>query len=89
MKQLGLCEGCRDAIVKLLDERMVRILAVAREQAGSEEEFQEDVTSRAECFHLMEIQRIVQGQPTCGVYDDYGRPPEPLTIRGPLFPRTT
>jgi len=83
-----LCEGCRAAIVKLLDERMVRILAVAREHAGSEEEFQEDVVSRAECFHLMEIQRIAQGQATCGVYDDYGGTPEPPTIRGPLFPRT-
>lgn len=86
-KKLQICQSCADAIVELLERRISRILEVGREEAAHEDYDEDGMSGRdigqSQCFHLMEIQRIIRGQKTCGVYDDYG--PEP-TIEGPLFP---
>ena len=64
-----LCPKCSAVMAELLDMRVRRILAVASEEADGEEL---DV-ARSQCFHIMELTNIVQGKPTCGVYDDYGK----------------
>ena len=85
-KKFQICQSCSDAIVELLEKRIRRILEVGREEAA-DGDYSDGLTDadigQSQCFHLMEIQRIISGQKTCGVYDDYG--PEP-TIEGPLFP---
>lgn len=71
-----LCAECVAFMVDLLEKRMRRILEVSRAEP-------DDIgLGEAECFHLMEIESILEGKLTCGVYDDYGPPP---TITGPLF----
>jgi hypothetical protein len=66
-------------MIELLDSRIRKILSIDRAEAA---ETGEESLAEAHCFHLMEIQRILEGKPTCGIYDDYGAPP---TIDGPLF----
>lgn len=75
-------------MLELLDSRIRRILEVGREESAFQGEDDDDNSDlgQSQCFHLMEISRILKGETTCGVYDDYGRP---LTIAGPLFPVAT
>ncbi len=67
-----LCDACRKFMVDLLGQRIQKILEVYREEAAADSECNGDI-GQSHCFHLMEIQRILEGKPTCGVYDDYGR----------------
>ncbi len=62
-----LCDECRTFMDDLLDKRIRKILAVSQAEPES------DDSSQAHCFHLMEIQRILRGEKTCGVFDDYGK----------------
>jgi hypothetical protein len=57
-------------VIDLLDKRMRKMLKVDAEDGPEGVEI-----AKAECFHLMEIQRILRGEKTCGVYDDYGKVP--------------
>jgi hypothetical protein len=77
-----ICDDCKAFLIELLDKRISRILEVGRANlAEGQDECDSDI-GQSQCFHLMEIQRIIEGITTCGVYDDYGKPP---TITGPLF----
>ena len=70
-----LCESCRACMIEILENRIRRILASRSEEP-------EESLAEAHCFHLVELRKILEGEHTCGVYDDYG---PPATIRGPLF----
>lgn len=85
MSDEKLCTDCRTFMLELLDSRIRRILEVGREESAFQGDEDDDNSDRGQshCFHLMEISRILKGETTCGVYDDYGKP---LTIAGPLFP---
>lgn len=73
-----MCEDCKREMIAILTERTKRVLAVAHDEPG------EDGVGLAQshCFHFMELIAILKGESTCGVYDDYGKPP---TVSGPLF----
>ncbi len=62
------CDSCKRFMTDLIDRRMRRILELGR----GEEEL--EAAAESHCFHLMEIQRILNGEKTCGVYDDFGKP---------------
>ncbi len=62
------CERCKLVIIDLLDLRIRRILDVGRKD-GTEAAIE---SSESHCFHLMEIKRILIGEKTCGVFDDFG-----------------
>lgn len=79
MAETKFCEVCAKSLDEIIQKRIRAILAIADEE-GTEEE---RGIAETQCFHLMEIQSILRGQKTCGVYDDV---PEP-TISGPLFDR--
>jgi hypothetical protein len=64
-----LCEACTAFMGTLLDKRIRAILAVSADEGGREHEI-----GQSHCFHLMEIQRILKGETTCGVYDEYAAP---------------
>jgi len=83
-KKPRICADCVKCITNMLDARMRRMIAAAREEDATGEDDSEENTdlAKAECFHLMEIRRIIEGGTTCGIYDDFG---PPLTISGPLF----
>jgi hypothetical protein len=66
-----MCESCKAAMVAMLNQRIRAILA--QEQQLKEDDGDGDDTAQSHCFHLMEVRRILEGLPTCGVYDDYGR----------------
>jgi len=61
------CDGCKEFLIDLLDKRIGRILEIARVDESYSD------TGQSHCFHLMEIKRILEGKPTSGVYDDYGK----------------
>ena len=63
------CELCKAEFIEMLEKRMRAILAVARE-----ENHEDMMVAHAECFHLIELQRKLQGLPTCGVYDEIPEP---------------
>jgi hypothetical protein len=71
-------------MIELLNRRIRKMLDVAREESDdeSEDELSPLGLAKAEAFHLLEIRNILNGEKTCGVYDDYGDPP---TVHGPLF----
>jgi hypothetical protein len=60
-----MCEGCRAFMLRLLDARIRKILEVGRDE-------EDEDLGQSHCFHLTELQRILEGKTTCGVYDDYG-----------------
>ena len=68
-KTKPLCENCEKFMLDLLDKRIRSILDVSRKDNDDSEEA---AGAQAHCFHLMEIQRILRGETTCGVFDDYG-----------------
>lgn len=82
-----LCEKCTGAMIRILEERIRMTLEVGREERRFQEErgvqFEDDDDiGQSQCFHFMELIRIIKGQQTSGVYDLFG---PPVTIDGPLF----
>jgi hypothetical protein len=80
-----LCAPCLALMDDLLNRRIQRILEVGREDArlqGVEDIEDADADyGQSHCFHLMELRRILWGEPTCGAFDDYGSAglePKPL-----------
>ncbi len=74
-----LCGNCKLFMLDLLNKRIRRILEIARKEARGDGRDQDDdgnITAvghaQAQCFHLMELRCILEGQETSGVYDDYG-----------------
>ena len=65
---MTMCENCKREMIELLDERTRRILEVFRQETTDDARG----IGEAHCFHLMELKRILRGEPTCGVYDDHG-----------------
>lgn len=87
-KTMNVCDSCKRELLELLDKRIRKILHVAHESRPDGLEVNPDGSltdigiAETHCFHLMEIQRILRGEKTYGVYDEYGDPP---MIKGPLF----
>lgn len=82
--QFAICDHCKPLLLDLLEKRIRRVLEVAKaenEKLGVSDE-DDMATAQAECFHFMELKLILEGLPTCGLYDDYG---PPKTIEGPLL----
>jgi hypothetical protein len=74
MDSQQVCEPCREFVIDLLEKRIRKILEVGREEDPEADANGDDI-GQSHCFHLMEIQRILRGQHTCGVFDDYGQAP--------------
>lgn len=91
--EIPLCEKCKSFMVDLLEKRIRRTFELGHEEDLLHGKYDgtDDGTAHAEaqCFHFMELISIIQGKTTCGVYDNYGKPPNPPTITGPLFNQRT
>jgi hypothetical protein len=76
-----MCESCKQFAIDLLESRIRAILAGRDPEPGDDDcedvdpepgdDDCEDV-AEAHCFHLLEVARILRGETTCGIYDDYG-----------------
>jgi len=52
---MKICEECKEEFKKILNQRIKDILACRDEE--------EDYPAQAHCFHLMEIERMLDGKP--------------------------
>lgn len=64
-----MCDACKTFMLDLLDKRTRRILALSHEEQDEERDAE---AAQAHCFHLMELERILRGEPTSGIFDEYG-----------------
>jgi hypothetical protein len=55
-----ICESCKAEFLKMLDQRITAILRVHQE---------EGTDGGAHCFHLMELQRKLEGKPIASTYE--------------------
>lgn len=58
------CEDCKKEFVAMLENRIVKILQITREESEGDQEI-----GQSHCFHLMELIRKIEGKNTCGVFD--------------------
>lgn len=83
MPELRMCAACRTAMIDLLEQRIRKILEVAEQERTEDNEYDDEpeavMHAKSHCFHLVELQAILRGQQTCGVFDDHGPPP---TVKG-------
>jgi len=59
-----LCPNCSAVMDQMLEDRIRSILQIGKTD--------DQYPAESHCFHLMELQRIIRGEKTCGVYDNYG-----------------
>lgn len=57
------CEHCTKEFIELLQRRISKILELSDQDDGGQD------AADAKCFHLMEMQRKLEGKPTAGLYD--------------------